>query len=101
MCKQVHVQVHRVQINGVQCHRFGPNSENCISLFKTMCKFLLPSVKAYNPTVAIDMISGMVKRSTELDLEPMLIPRNERRKTTRPTQRMPTFPIMQESENVS
>ena len=36
-------------------HRFGPNTENCISLFKMMCKFLLPSVKAYNPTVAIDL----------------------------------------------
>ena len=39
-------------------HRFAPNSENCISVFKTICKFLLPSVKAYNPTVAIDWWYG-------------------------------------------
>ena len=61
-----------------------------------MYKFL-----SVHTTQLLQLIGGMVKGSAELDLEPMLIPRNERRKTTRPTQRMPTFPIMQESENVS
>ena len=42
-------------------HRFGPNSKNCISLFKMICKFLLPSVKAYNPTVAIDLLKSEKK----------------------------------------